>query len=96
VFDQGLVEDKTPGSLGFTKVKLIPAGACQFTRGVDMSCTWDSERGFGERSWRYSALIDNYIIKKVFIEEPFIQNSEADPYEVSDAETILNYLKDNQ
>ena len=94
--DQGLVEDKTPGSLGFTKVKLIPDGACQFTRGVDMSCTWDSERGFGERSWRYSALIDNCIIKKVFIEEPFIQNSEADPYEVSDAETILNYLKENK
>jgi len=90
--EQGLVEDKTPDSLGFTKVKLIPDGACQFTRGVDMSCTWDSERGFGERSWRYSALIDNCIIKKVFIEEPFIQNSEADPYEVSDAETILNYL----
>ena len=94
--DQGLAEDKTPGSLGFTKVKLIPDGACQFTRGVGMSCNWDSERGFGERSWRYSALIDNCIIKKVFIEEPFIQNSEADPYEVSDAETILNYLKENQ
>ena len=91
--DQGLEEDKTPGSLGFKRVKLIPDGACLFTRGVDMSCTWTSERGFGERSWRYSALIEDCVVKKVFIEEPLIQNSEADPYNVSDAETMLNYIK---
>ena len=48
--DQGLEEDITPGSLGFKNVKLIPDGACHFTRGVGMSCTWESERGFGERS----------------------------------------------
>jgi peroxiredoxin len=48
---QGLEEDKTPGSLGFQKVKLIPDGAALFTRGMGMSCLWDSERGFGERSW---------------------------------------------
>ena len=30
----------------------IPDGACQFTRGMGMSCTWEKERGFGERSWR--------------------------------------------
>ena len=46
---QGLEEDKTVGSLGFTKVKLLPDGACLFTRGMGMSCVWDSERGFGER-----------------------------------------------
>ena len=93
--DQGLQEDFTPGSLGFKKVKLIPDGACLFTRGVGMSCTWESERGFGERSWRYSALIDNCVIKKAFIEEPVIQNSKEDPYNVSDAETMLSYLKSN-
>ena len=83
----------TPGSLGFKKIKLIPDGACLFTRGVGMSCTWESERGFGERSWRYSALIDDCVVKKAFVEQPFVQNSEADPYEVSNAETMLNYLK---
>jgi peroxiredoxin len=92
--DQGLEEDKTVGSLGFKKVKLIPDGACLFTRGVGMSCTWESERGFGERSWRYSALIDDCVVKKVFVEEPFVQNSEADPYEVSNAETMMNYLNE--
>jgi peroxiredoxin len=92
--DQGLEEDLTPGSLGFKKVKLIPDGACLFTREIGMSCTWDSERGFGERSWRYSSLVIDGVVKKVFIEEPFVQNSEADPYQVSDAETMLNYVKD--
>jgi peroxiredoxin (alkyl hydroperoxide reductase subunit C) len=49
---QGLEEDVSVGSLGFQKVKLLPDGACQFTRGMGMSCTWEKERGFGERSWR--------------------------------------------
>ena len=90
--DQGLEEDLTPGSLGFKKVKLIPDGACKFTRGVGMSCNWESERGFGERSWRYSAYLVDGVVKKVFIEEPFIQNSEEDPFEVTDAETMITYL----
>ena len=92
--DQGLEEDKTPGSLGFKNVKLIPDGACQFTRGMGMSCTWGSERGFGERSWRYSCYVVDGVVKKMFVEQPMIQNSEADPFEVSDAVTMLNYLKD--
>ena len=91
--DQGLEEDTTPGSLGFKHVKLIPDGACHFTRGVGMSCTWESERGFGERSWRYSALVVDGIVKKVFIEQPMVQNSEADPFEVSNAETMINFLQ---
>ena len=90
--DMGLEEDKTPGSLGFKKVKLIPDGACKFTRGMGMSCTWDSERGFGERSWRYSCFIDNCEIKKYFIEEPLVQNSKEDPYKVSDANTMYEYI----
>lgn len=90
--DQGLEEDLTPGSLGFKKVKLIPDGACQFTRGMGMSCTWGSERGFGERSWRYSCYVVDGVVKKMFVEQPMVQNSEADPFEVSDANTMLEYL----
>jgi thioredoxin-dependent peroxiredoxin len=92
--DQGLVEDITPGSLGFNKVKLIPDGACQFTRAVGMNCTWDTERGFGERSWRYSALIVDGVVNKVFIEEPFVQNSSEDPFIVSNAETMISFMKE--
>ena len=91
--DQGLEEDLTPGSLGFKKVKLIPDGACKFTRSVGMSCNWESERGFGERSWRYSALVMDGVVKKVFIEQPMVQDSGPDPFEVSDAKTMLDYVK---
>merc|ERR1712174_75911 len=56
---QGLEEDKTPGSLGFKKVKLIPDGAAAFTRGMGFSTLWTSERGFGERSWRYSMVVND-------------------------------------
>ena len=50
--------------------------------------------GFGERSWRYSAVINDLKIEKLFVEGgAVVQNSEADPFEVSDAGTILKYLQ---
>ena len=91
--DLGLEEDMTPGSMGFGKVKPLPDGASLFTRGMGMSCVWDTNRGFGERSWRYSAVIDDMKIEKLFVEQPAIQNSGRDPFEVSDAQTMLQYLK---
>ena len=84
---QGLPEDMTPGSLGFQNVKLIPDGAAAFTRGMGMSIVWSSERGFGERSWRYSMVVNDGVIEQIFIEQPRVQNSGPDPFEVSDAET---------
>ena len=87
-------EDKTPGSLGFVTVKLIPDGASLFTRGMGMSCLWDTERGFGERSWRYSMVVNDMKIEQIFIEGGGVtQNSGPDPFEVSDAQTMLKYLK---
>ena len=83
--------------MGFTQVKLLPDGACHFTRGMGMSCMWDSERGFGERSWRYSAVINDMKIETLFIEGGAnIQNSGPDPFEVSDAQTMLDYLKSSK
>jgi Peroxiredoxin len=104
VFDHGtkpfikyshrLEEDKTPGSLGFKKVKLLPDGAALFTRGMGMSATWEKERGFGERSWRYSAVIKDMKVEKLFIEGGKVsQDYGPDPFEVSDAGTMVEYLK---
>ena len=90
---QGLEEDKTPGSLGFKNVKLLPDGACLFTQGMGMKCTWTSERGFGDRSWRYSMVVNDMKIEKMFAEEPRVENSGPDPYEVSDVDTMVSYLK---
>jgi peroxiredoxin len=96
---QGLpTEDKdasnplNPGN--FKNVKLLPDGASLFTRGMGMSCVWDSERGFGERSWRYSAVINDMKIEKLFVEGgAVVQNSGPDPFQVSDVNTMLGYLK---
>lgn len=90
---QNLEEDTTPGSLGFKKVKMIPDGAAEFTRGMGMSTKWNKERGFGERSWRYSAVIKDGVIEKMFMEFPGpLNNSAEDPFEVSDALTMMTYL----
>lgn len=78
---------------GATKVKMLPDGACSFTRGMGMSCHWTTERGFGERSWRYSMVVDDMKIEKMFAEPGFEQNSAPDPFEVSDSATMLAYLR---
>ncbi|MGQ4645949.1 redoxin family protein [Lyngbya aestuarii] len=68
-------------------VKLIPDGNGDFTEGMGMLV--DKENlGFGKRSWRYSMLVEDGVIKKMFI-EPEV---EGDPYEVSDADTMLKYI----
>ena len=33
------------------------------------------------------------IVRKAFVEQPMVQDSGPDPFEVSDANTILNYVK---
>jgi glutaredoxin-like protein len=46
------------------------------------------ELGFGKRSWRYSMLVRDGIVDKVFIEP----DKEGDPFEVSDADTMLRHI----
>jgi peroxiredoxin len=77
---------------GVAKVKLIPDGSHEFTEKVGMLVKKDNV-GFGERSWRYSMFVDNGEIRQVFAEPGFADNAESDPFEVSDADTMLNYLK---
>jgi peroxiredoxin len=54
------------------------------------------KQGFGSRSWRYSALIDNCTVVKKFVEEGKNDESkDGDPFTISDVDTMLNYLKNN-
>lgn len=69
-------------------VTLLPDGNAEFTKAMGMNCD-KSAIGFGERSWRYSMLVENNVIKKVFAEP----SKEGDPFEVSDVDTMLAYLK---
>lgn len=77
---------------GAKNVYLLPDGSGEFTRKMGMLVCKDN-LGFGMRSWRYSMLVDNGEIKKMFIEEGFQDNCPTDPFAVSDADTMLNYLK---
>lgn len=69
------------------KVQLIADGNGEFTKGMGMLVD-KSELGFGKRSWRYSMLVNDGIVEKMFIEpeEP------GDPFKVSDADTMLRYI----
>ncbi|MBS3162831.1 peroxiredoxin [Candidatus Woesearchaeota archaeon] len=78
-----------------TKVKLLPDGSGHFTRQMGMLVNKDN-LGFGYRSWRYSMVVNNGIIEKMFIEPGYSDNCPTDPFEVSDAETMLKYLKETK
>lgn len=68
-------------------ITMIPDGNGQFTEGMGMLVD-KSDLGFGKRSWRYSMLVRDGVIEKMFIEP----EKEGDPFEVSDADTMLRYI----
>lgn len=76
-------------------VKLIPDGSGEFTKKMGMLVKKD-DLGFGQRSWRYSFCAEDGIIKKAFIEPGFSDNCPDDPFEVSDAKTMIEYLKSSR
>lgn len=68
-------------------ITLLPDGNGEFTEGMGMLVD-KADLGFGKRSWRYSMLVKDGVIEKMFIEP----NVPGDPFEVSDAETMLKYI----
>ncbi len=71
-------------------ITFIPDGNGEFTDGMGLLVD-KNDLGFGKRSWRYSMLVKDGVIEKMFI-EPDIP---GDPYEVSDADTMLDYINPN-
>ncbi len=65
----------------------IPDGNGDFTRGMGMLVD-KAELGFGMRSWRYSMLVRDGVVEKMFVEP----ERPGDPFEVSDADTMLDYV----
>jgi peroxiredoxin len=91
--NDAFVMKKWADDLGVSKVKMLPDGNADFTRGVDMLVKKEN-LGFGDRSWRYSMLVEDGEIKQVFAEEGYSDNCQTDPFLVSDADTMLTYLKE--
>ena len=77
---------------GVSKVKMLPDGSGEFTRLMGMLVRKDN-LGFGERSWRYSMLVEDGKVTALFSEPGKCDNCPTDPFEVSDADTMLKYLK---
>ena len=73
-------------------VEVVPDGSGDFTRNMGMLVKKEN-LGFGFRSWRYAALIDNKIIKKLWIEDGLGDNTLNDSYGKSSPENILKDLK---
>ena len=78
--------------LDIKHIKMLPDGNGDFTRLMGMLVKKEN-LGFGNRSWRYSMHVVNGVIKAQFIEPGLEDNCPTDPFEVSDADTMLAYLK---
>ncbi|MGI9343342.1 MAG: peroxiredoxin, partial [Gammaproteobacteria bacterium] len=69
------------------RVTFIPDGSGEFTHGMGLLVD-RADLGFGKRSWRYSMLVRDGVIEKMFIEP----QEDGDPFHVSDADTMFDYV----
>jgi len=72
-------------------VKLIPDGTGEFTRKMGMLVCKDN-LGFGMRSWRYAAVVDDGVVETWFEEPGFADNCETDPYGECSPQNVLDKI----
>ena len=77
---------------GLKNVTVIPDGSGEFTRRMGMLVKMDIV-GFGARSWRYAAVVDDGVVEAWFEEPGLSDNHGSDPYGVSAPENVLSYLR---
>ena len=85
--NDAFVMDEWARSQEAGNLRLLPDGNGQFTEAMGMLVD-KSDLGFGKRSWRYAMLVRDGVIEKMFIEP----EKDGDPFEVSDADTMLAYV----
>jgi glutaredoxin-like protein len=72
------------------EITFLPDGNGEFTDKMGLLVD-KQDLGFGKRSWRYSMLVRDGVIEKMFIEPEL----PGDPFENSDADTMFAYLAPN-
>ncbi|WP_238365313.1 peroxiredoxin [Mesobacterium pallidum] len=92
--NDSFVMNKWAESQGLKNVKVIPDGSGAFTRKMGMLVDKDN-LGFGMRSWRYAAIVNDGVIEAWFEEPGLIDNCPDDPYGESSPETLMAWLKEN-
>ncbi len=92
--NDGFVMNAWAKDQNIVNVKMIPDGNGEFTRLMGMEVT-KLNLGFGSRSWRYAAVIDNGNIEWM-VEEPGRRDDcTEDPYVNTTPEEALNYVTSN-
>ena len=86
------VMDAWREATGVKDVQLIPDGTAEFTRKMGMLVHKDN-LGFGMRSWRYAAIIDDQQIEAWFEEPGFADNCPDDPYGETAPQSLLDFLR---
>ncbi|MBK46263.1 MAG: peroxiredoxin [Gammaproteobacteria bacterium] len=73
-------------------IKTIPDGNAEFTVAMGMNVA-KNNLGFGQRSWRYAAIINDGVVEKIFEEPGKSDNFGEDPYGETSPENVLSYLE---
>jgi len=73
-------------------VKVIPDGSGEFTRKMGMLVAKDN-LGFGARSWRYAAVVEDGVVTQWFEEPGFEDNCGTDPYGESSPQNVLKHMQ---
>ncbi|MTI50496.1 MAG: glutathione peroxidase [Alcanivorax sp.] len=85
--NDGFVMNAWAGDQDASNIRFIPDGNGEFSEKMGM-LVGKQDLGFGPRSWRYSMLVKDGVIEKMFIEP----EKPGDPFEVSDADTMLTHI----
>lgn len=83
--------NKWAESQGVENIGMIPDGSGDFTRKMGMLVAKEN-LGFGLRSWRYAAIVNDGLIEAWFEEPGLMDNCPDDPYGESSPENLLAYL----
>lgn len=93
--NDAFVMNKWGEAQGLRNVKLIPDGSGVFTRLMGMLVAKDNV-GFGMRSWRYAAIVNDGVVEAWFEEPGREDNHAEDPYGESSPENVLRWLEENE
>ena len=93
--NDSFVMNKWKEMQGVQNIDVIPDGSGEFTRRMGMLVAKDN-LGFGARSWRYAAIVNDGQIEAWFEEPGIRDNHDEDPYGVSSPETLLEYLENQK
>ena len=90
--DDAFVMFQRAKSRDIKNVFMLPDGNGDFTRRMGFLVE-RARQGMGMRSWRYSMLVEDGVITKVFAEPGVRDNPQGVGTQFSNAETMLGYLR---